>query len=232
MIFRLSALRKPLASLPLILLAAALQAQPAPDADAILQAARVNPLGEKIALSAQLRTGPNTYPFDIIVDGSVRFVFTGPDQEFALTLGENAPVLTERKGSRDAKVGPARFDENIRGSALTLEDLSLQFLYWKRPKVIAEERIKGRLAWKIEIQAPRGSSQYGVARLWIDQQSGALMKVEGYDMQGRMIREFEVVSAQKLDDQWMLKQMRFRAINPETKKTAGAITYLEVLGKK
>jgi hypothetical protein len=45
------------------------------------------------------------------------------------------------------------------------------------------------------------------------------------------VKRFEVVSAQKIDGQWMLKQMRVERIDPETRKTTG-ITYLEVLGKK
>jgi negative regulator of sigma E activity len=69
-----------------------------------------------------------------------------------------------------------------------------------------------------------------VARLWIDKKNGALLRVEGYDMKGRLVRNFEVVSAQKLDGQWMLKQMRIETFNPETKKTTGR-TNLEVLGK-
>ncbi len=66
--------------------------------------------------------------------------------------------------------------------------------------------------------------------MWIDKDSGALVRVEGYDMSGKLIRRFEVVSAQKIDDQWMLKRMRFETVDPETKKTKD-ITYLEVLGK-
>jgi hypothetical protein len=36
------------------------------------------------------------------------------------------------------------------------------------------------------------------------------------------------VSAQKIDGQWMLRQMRVERIDPATRKTTG-ITYLEVL---
>jgi hypothetical protein len=67
--------------------------------------------------------------------------------------------------------------------------------------------------------------------VWIDKQSAALLRIEGYDPTGRLVKRFEVISAQKIDGQWMLKQMRVERIDPETRKTTG-ITYLEVLGKK
>jgi len=229
MIFRSARLRKPHALFALILFP--LLARAEPDATAILEAARVNPLGQKITLNAQLRSGSALTPFQIIVDGRVRYVFAKPDQELILELQDDASVLTERLGGKTATVRPARYDEPVRSSGLTYEDLSLKFLYWKNPAIIGEETIRTRPSWKIEIQAPRGgASQYGVARLWIDKVSGALLRVEGYDLKGRLVRRFEIVSAQKLEGQWMLKQMRIETFDPDTKKTT-ARTYLEVLGK-
>jgi negative regulator of sigma E activity len=118
----------------------------------------------------------------------------------------------------------------VRGAGITYEDLSLKFLYWKNPKLLGEETIRSRKAWKIEIQAAGASSQYGLARLWIDQQSGALLRIEGYNRDGKLLRRFEVVSAQKIDGQWMLKQMRVESLDPQSKKILNR-TYLEVLGK-
>lgn len=203
-----------------------------PDATAILEAARLNPLGQNISLNAQLRTGTTATPFLIVVEeGAVHYRFADPAQELVLELGEDAPRLTERIGGKTTTVRPARFDEALRGSRLSYEDISLQFLYWRYPKVIGDDVVRTRPAWKIEVQAPRGgASQYGVARLWIDKESGALLRVEGYNMQGRMTRRFEVISAQKLGDQWMLKQMRIEEVDPDTKKVTGR-SYLEVLSR-
>ncbi len=229
MIFRSRPFRKLSGCLWLAAVAAAFAD---PDAGAILRAARVNPLGQQIALDAQLRTGSVTEPFVMTVDGAVRFAFAKPDQELVLTLEEEEEVrLSERVGGREEPVRPARFDDAIRGSALTYEDLSLQFLYWKSPRLLDAEMIRGRRAWKIEVQAPAGGSQYGVARIWIDQDAGALMRVEGFNRQGRLIRRFEVVSVQRLGDQWMLKQMRVEKFDSETKKVTGR-SYLEVLAER
>lgn len=228
MIFRSPQFRKPLAFLALVLFAAGAHAEP--DAEAILAAARVNPLGSSIALKAQLRAGSSTTPFRIVVDGAVRYQFENPEQELILELKEDGSALSERTGGKASPVKAARFDNSVRGTGITYEDLALRFLYWRNPKILGEETVRGRKAWKIEVQSGRDSSQYGVARLWVDQQSGALLRIEGYNRDGKLLRRFEVVSAQKLDGQWLLKQMRVEMLDPETKKVINR-TYLEVLGK-
>lgn len=228
MIFRSAYFRK-LLTLPLVILfPGALCAEP--EAEAILTAARVNPMGAKTGLSAQLRSDAKTTPFQILVDGSIRYVFENPSQELILRLEDNAPVLTERLGGATESVRRARFDELIRDSGITYEDLALRFLYWKNPVLVGEDTLRTRGAWKIEIQAGKDSSQYGVARVWIDKESGAILRMEGYDREGLLRRRFEVVSAQKIDGQWMLKQMRVETFDPATKKILNR-TYLEILDR-
>ena len=228
MIFRSARFRKPLALAIAFCFTAICRAEP--DAEAILHAARVNPLGQSISLKAQLRTASSKTPFEIVVDDAVHYRFENPDQELILELREDSSALSERLGSKTAPVRAARFDDSVRGAGITYEDLSLRFLYWKDPKILGEETIRSRKAWKMELQGARASSQYGVARLWIDQESGALLRIEGYNRDGKLLRRFEVISAQKIDGQWMLKQMRVETLDPETKKILNR-TYLEILGK-
>ena len=203
-----------------------------PSPQEILAAARMNPMGGGITLEAQLRAGSVKVPFVIEVgDGAVRYGFSDPQQDILLRLGEDESTLEERRDGSKSTVPVSKFDDSVRGGLITYEDLALRFLYWKNPRLLESETVRSRDAWKIEIPAPRGASQYGVVRVWIDKQSAALLRIEGYDTDGRLVKRFEVVSAQKIDDQWMLKQMRVERIDPETRKTTG-ITYLEVLGKK
>lgn len=203
-----------------------------PSPQEVLAAARMNPMGGGITLDAQLRAGSVKVPFVIEVgDGAVRYGFSDPKQDILLRLGEDESSLEERRDGAKSTVPVSKFDDSVCGGLITYEDLALHFLYWKNPRLLESETVRSRDAWKIEIPAPRGASQYGVVRVWIDKQSAALLRIEGYDTDGRLVKRFEVVSAQKIDDQWMLKQMRVERIDPETRKTTG-ITYLEVLGKK
>jgi hypothetical protein len=202
-----------------------------PDAEAILQAVRVNPLGKPITLNAQLRAGSDKVPFQIAVrDGKISYIFQNPDQEILLGLGDKVSTLEERRGGKAGTVTPARYDDPVRGGLMTYEDLALRFLYWKNPRMLGEETVESLPAFKIEIPAPPAASQYGVVRVWIGRDSGALLRIEGYDRSGKLVKSFKVVSGQKLDGQWMLKQMRIERFDPETRKVTGR-TYLEVLGK-
>ena len=228
MIFRSGRFRKPLAIIAVFSCVAVCRGEP--DAEAILRAARLNPAGQKISLQAQLRTSSIKMPFEIVVDGTIRYRFENPDQELILELREDSSSLFERVGGKTASVKPARYDDPVRGTGITYEDLFLRFLYWKRPRLLGEDTIRSRKAWKVELQAWGTSSQYGVARLWIDQESGALLRIEGYNREGKLLRRFEVISAQKIDGQWMLKQMRVETLDPESSKIINR-TYLEVLGK-
>jgi hypothetical protein len=228
MIFRSGRFRKSLAMLAAFSFVTVCLGEP--NAEAILRAARLNPVGQKISLEAQLRTGSTNTPFEIIVDEAIRYRFQNPDQELILDLREDSSSLFERVGGKTAPVKPARYDDSVRGTGITYEDLFLRFLYWKRPKLLGEDTIRSRKAWKIELQAWGTSSQYGVARLWVDQESGALLRIEGYNREGKLLRRFEVISAQKIDGQWMLKQMRVETLDPESSKILNR-TYLEVLRK-
>jgi hypothetical protein len=52
------------------------------------------------------------------------------------------------------------------------------------------------------------------------------MRMEGYDWNGQLAKRFEVVSAQKIDHRWFLKQMRVEELQPGTNKVQSR-TYLE-----
>lgn len=190
-------------------------------------------MGKQANLRARLVGDSGKTPFTISLDhGVVTYAFTDPDQQIQLVLNEDGSELRERRGGRTAEVKPARYDEKVRGTPITYEDLSLRFLYWPRPKLVGTDIVAVQKAWKIEVQAPRGQSQYGAARLWIDQDNGALLKIEGYDASGRAIKRFTVISGQKINGQWMLKSMRVEPIDPTTGKVIDSgRTYLNVLGE-
>jgi hypothetical protein len=201
-----------------------------PTAEEILRIARLNPMSQEAKLDARLRNDDGKIPFTITLDrGVVSYDFHNPDQTIQLVLGENSSELRERAGGKSAEVKSARYDEKVRGTPITYEDLALRLLYWPKPKLIGEDVIRTRPAWKLEIQAPRGQSQYGVARLWIDKESGAALRIEGYDRNGYLMKRFEVISGQKIHGQWMLRTMRVESYDPQTHKVADR-TYLEVIG--
>jgi len=53
------------------------------------------------------------------------------------------------------------------------------------------------------------------------------MRIQAFDWQGRLTKRFEVVSAQKIEGRWFLKQMRIEEFEPGTDHVR-ARTYLEI----
>ena len=110
---------------------------------------------------------------------------------------------------------------------MTYEDLAMKFLYWPDRTVLGEENVRTRRCWKLHLRPPSRDSQYSNVFLWVDQASGALMRMEGYDWNGRLAKRFEVVSAQKIEGRWFLKQMRIEELQAGTNEVQ-ARTYLEI----
>lgn len=202
------------------------------DAESILQAARANPTTHNAALRAQIRGDEMATPMTIRVkDGIVRYEFKNPDQIILLALSPNETQLSEMHGGTIKPISPLHRHDQIRDTGITYQDLSLGFLYWPHPVIQGEDSVKTRPAYKIDIQAPANEPLYGVARLWIDKESGAILKIEGYDKKGLILRRFEVVSGQQIDGLWTLKQMRIESFSPGNSHDVLSRNYLEILGK-
>ena len=202
------------------------------DAETILQSARMNPTSHPATLRAQIRGEAAPVPLIIrLKDHVVRYEFTNPEQTILLKLTPSDTQLSERVNGMTKPISPAHRHELIRNTGVTYQDLSLGFLYWPHPVIQGEETVKTRPAWKIDLQSPAAEQLYGVARVWIDKESGAILRIEGFDKKGLLIRRFEVVSGQQIDGLWMLKQMRIESFNPGN-PNAISRNYLEISGKE
>lgn len=203
-------------------------AEPIPSAQEILASVRMRQAQQQIDLRGQLRENEIVVPFRLVQKGPiVSYIFSDPDEVLQLEIGEKESRLEEVSRNGAAKILPAQFDRKVRGTNLTYEDLALKFLYWPNTSVVGEETIRTRRCWKLELRRPSRDSQYGVVWLWIDKESGALMRMEGYDWNGKLAKRFEVISAQKIDKRWFLKQMRIEELQPGTNHVQSR-TYLEI----
>ncbi len=216
-------------SLFLLAIAAAASASAAPPpAKEILESVRLRQAQQEMNLQGQIREGATIVPFRLTQTGPViRYTFSNPDEALQLRLGDNDSRLEEVTREGVEKITPAQFDRKVRGTAITYEDLALKFLYWPAARVLGEESVRSRRCWKVELQAPSRDSQYSRVLLWADKNSGALMEMEGYDWKGRLAKRFEVISAQKIDGRWFLKQLRIEEMQPTTNKVQSR-TYLEI----
>ena len=205
----------------------ALSAVP-PSAQEILESVRMLETRQQIDLDGQLRQDDTVIPFHINQDGPlIRYSFTDPDEVLQLRLEENSSRLDLVTEQGAENIPPEKLDERIRGTGVTYGDLALKFLYWPGGRVLGDETVHARSCWKLQLTAPTRDTQYANVFLWADKQSGALMRMEGYDASGKLVKRFEVVATQKIDNRWFLKQMRVEEIQPGTTKVQSR-TYLEI----
>jgi hypothetical protein len=200
----------------------------APPAKDILASVRLQQSKQDVDLAGQLREEQIVVPFRLTQNGPViRYSFTNPDEALQLRLGETDSKLEEISRSGVDRISGPEFEQNVRGTAITYEDLALKFLYWPNAQVVGEDSIRTRSCWKLQLQPPGRASQYSNVMLWVDKAGGAFMRMEGYGWDGKLAKRFEVVSAQKIEGRWFLKQMRIEQLQPGTGKVQSR-TYLEI----
>ena len=201
---------------------------PVPSANEILASVRMMEARQQIDLQGQLRENDIVIPFRLIQNGPlIRYSFTNPDEVLQLRLGQNSSRLDLVTDTGTEKFAAEKLRQKIRGTSLSYEDLAFKFLYWQTARVLGEENVRTRNCWKLQLRAPSRESQYSNVLLWIDKTGGALMRMEGYDWNAQIVKRFEVVSAQKIDNRWFLKQMRIEELQPGTNH-AQSRTYLEI----
>ena len=189
---------------------------------------RLQQAQQQLDLQGQLRVDANVIPFRITQTGPViRYTFYNPPEVLQLRLGEKSSSLDLVLENSTKKFAASWLDDRIGGTAVTYGDLALKFLYWPRTEMLGEETIRTRDCWKLRLQPPSRAAQYSNVLLWVDKEGGAMMRIEAYDWRGRLTKRFEVVSAQKIEGRWFLKQMRIEDLQPGTNKVLSR-TYLEI----
>src|SRR4029077_13705530 len=208
--------------------ASSIFAEPPPSAKDILDSVRMVESRQQIDLQGQLRQDDIVIPFRLMQNGPlIRYTFTNPDETLELRLGENSSRLELVSDAGTEKVGTSKLQEKIRGTIVTYGDLAFKFLYWPAARVFGYENVRTRKYWKLQLRAPSRESPYSNILLWVDKASGALMRMEGYDWDAKLIKRFEVVSAQKIEGRWFLKQMRVEQFQAGTNHVE-ARAYLEI----
>ncbi len=188
-----------------------------PPASEILKAVRAAQTAQQQSLHGSLRTGPKRIPFQLTMSGNtVRWDFSDPPQALQLRLGEKEARLEEIGKGGSQKVSAARFDDKVRDSDISYEDLSMRFLYWSNAAVEGDQIMLMNRCWIVRVEPPaKNDSQYSKVKLWIAKNNGALLQAEAYGHDGKLARRFKVISGQSLGDgAWILKEMRIEQMTP------------------
>ena len=97
------------------------------------------------------------------------------------------------------------------GSDFWLADLGLEFLHWPAQKILKKELKKGQSCAVLESQNP-GPATNGYSRVvsWIDIDTGGIVQADAYDPKGKLLKEFELKEAEKVNGQWQVSELLMR----------------------
>jgi hypothetical protein len=124
-----------------------------------------------------------------------------------------------RRGEKVVKLDGNKATNSFAGSDFALLDLGLEFFSWPTQVVVMREMRKGRGCDVLESR-PAQPGLYSRVVSWIDQESRAqgqpgLLMAEGYDRNGKLLKEFEIKSFKKVGGRWEVSEMEIR--NRQTK---------------
>jgi hypothetical protein len=182
-------------------------------------------------LDGRLRKEDGTIiPFHLKASGDeLVFTFSNPTEVLRLRFEDSGPTLTRQTGDRERIISGARLNDSVRGTDITYLDLSLRFLRWKDSRIEGQQNLRTFPCWMILLQQTDPNTPYASVRVWVAKQSGALLRAEAFDAQSRLLKKFEVISGQRVEGKWFLKQMRIERYDPDTGKLISR-TYLEFNG--
>ena len=183
-----------------------------------------------------IRKGSTRVPFSLSARGdTIAFQYKqdGTWKRFDVHIGNKEARLMLVNNGKAVVMAPSNYSQNIAGTDVTYEDLSLRFLYWKGGKILpdsADSRIKGRDCYIVQAANPSpGVGQFATVRMWIDKENGTVWQVDGYGVNGKLKKRFSITSVQRLSDgTWFFKQMKMEVRNPQNDRRTIALDYLEM----
>jgi hypothetical protein len=207
-----------------------------PDANAILEGARLAATLTQIdeGLQGSLTQGSKRIPITLFLKGKdIQFQFTenGKLRIFHMRLGDEKFELFEIINGKTVNFPRNKLIEPIAGTDLTYEDLALRFFYWPKPKLEGRENVGGQECYRLLLDKPKNAvGRYQRVYVWIHTKFGAFMRIRGYDDNGGLLKEFQVEDVMQVSEQvWVLKKMQVATHDPKTERR---ISITDVIFKK
>ncbi len=128
---------------------------------------------------------------------------TGPNEyRFAAAPSPGAPLGAPKK------LSGAEADVPLAGSDFWLSDLGFEFFHWPEQRRLKGEMRRGKPCYVLESINPRPEPE-GYTRVvsWIEKESGAPIQAEAYGSDQKVLKEFALGSARKVNGRWELKDL-------------------------
>ncbi len=177
-------------------------------------------------LQGKLTKGGKSAPFTVkLKDSLIHFSFENPKQNINLDITEKGYRLKEITAGSNKEVPAAMYSTGVRGTDLTYDDISFRYLYWPKKEKLGEETIKTRRCYVVDLFNPQRLGDYYLVRIFVDKDSGGLMRMQAYDWNGKIIKSCTVTAGMKINGATVLKSMEVVRFVPGSKKVAGETTF-------
>ncbi|MGJ8673692.1 outer membrane lipoprotein-sorting protein [Rubritalea sp.] len=149
------------------------------------------------------------------------------EKRFHMRLEKDHYDLFEIVDGNTKQFNDAKLSESINETDVTYEDISMRFLYWENAKVTGEQKVNGQLCDVVRLENPsKTEGEYRIVYVWVHKKYGAMMKMVGYDAQGKPLKQFLVTDLMRIGKEYTLRTMRVSSVDPASNKQTG-ITYVE-----
>lgn len=150
---------------------------------------------------------------------TIRDAFGDSLQHLAITWNNRTdPEYQYFEGNPLHAAAMPPLNSTIQDTDITWLDLSLSFLWWEGGELRGQESVRGRKCDVIDVAAPAGKvSGLDGVRLWIETNIGIVLRAEGYDTDGQLIRRMDVKSFKKIRGRWVIKDIEFESFPQHTK---------------
>ena len=96
-------------------------------------------------------------------------------------------------------------------------DLATEFFHWPGQKLVKREIKKGQSCDVLESRpASVDTSGYSRVVSWIDRDTGGIVQAEAFDARGKLLKEFELKEAGKVNGEWRVTELEIRNVQSKS----------------
>jgi hypothetical protein len=177
-------------------------------------------------LKGELTKSGKSVPFTVkFQDTLIHFSFENPKQIIRLDITDKSYRLREVTANSNKEVPPSQYSAGIRGTDLTYDDISFRYLYWPKKVLIGEEIYNTQRCHVVDLYNPARLGEYYMVRIFVHKDSGGLMRMMGFNWDGKLIKSCTAKGVMKINGATVLKSMDVIRYVPGSKKAAGETSF-------
>ena len=115
---------------------------------------------------------------------------------------------------RTIKISGHMLRQSVMGSDLSYEDLMedprLMDLY--RADVAAEEMVRDRPCWILQLTSRREDVAYHTRKIWVDKDRYVIMKEHRFAKSGKLLKTTEVLEVRRINDRWISSDVEIKDV--------------------